>query len=156
MKIILKFLSNSCFAVVWLVVLLVVTGCQKNAATADPVVELPKLTGILSTLQMAHPRLLLTDARLQELKTMSATDDRLKKYASDVIAQADKDIFKSPILHVLVGSDCWIKAGNVCCGSTTWPLPIVGPATKNTLLQQNPISGWCVPLQTGILLIFWM
>ena len=49
MKIILKFLSNSCFAVVWLVVLLVVTGCQKNAATADPVVELPKLTGILST-----------------------------------------------------------------------------------------------------------
>jgi len=85
-------------------------GCKKNPATADPVVELPKLTGSLSTLQVAHPRLLLTDARLQELKTMSTTDDRLKKYASDVIAQADKDIFKSPILHVLVGSDMLDKS----------------------------------------------
>jgi hypothetical protein len=78
-------------------------GCQKSTSTADPVVEVPKLTGILSTLQMSHPRLLLTDKRLQELKTLSLTDTRLQRYASDVVAQADKDIFKSPIQHVLIG-----------------------------------------------------
>lgn len=89
---------------------LLFAACKKDTATPDPVVELPKLTGILSTLQVAHPRLLLSDARLQELKTLSLTEDRLKKYASDVIAQADKDIFKSPIQHVLVGSDMLDKS----------------------------------------------
>jgi len=103
-------MSKCILAFVLIANCLLFTGCKKNTATADPVIELPKLTGILSTLQLAHPRLLLTDARLQELKTMSATDDRLKKYASDVIAQADKDIFKSPILHVLVGSDMLDKS----------------------------------------------
>ncbi len=105
-----KIMSKYILAFMLMANCLLFTGCKKNTATADPVIELPKLTGILSTLQLAHPRLLLTDARLQELKTMSATDDRLKKYASDVIAQADKDIFKSPILHVLVGSDMLDKS----------------------------------------------
>ncbi len=79
------------------------TGCKNSPVATDPPVELPKLTGILSTLQPAHPRLLLTDARLQALKTLSLTDAKLKKYADDVVAQADKDIFKSPIQHVLIG-----------------------------------------------------
>jgi hypothetical protein len=75
-----------------------------NQEGADPVPEPEiKLTGILTTLQKEHPRLLLTDVRLQELKTLSKTDARLQKYAADVVAQADKDIFKSPIQHELIG-----------------------------------------------------
>ena len=105
-----KIISRYGLAFVLIASSLLFTGCKKNAATADPVIEPPKLTGILSTLQLAHPRLLLTDARLQELKTLSLTEDRLKKYASDVIAQADKDIFKSPIQQVLVGSDMLDKS----------------------------------------------
>jgi len=77
------------------------SSCEKTEPTV-PETEI-KLTGILTTLQKEHPRLLLTDARLQELKTLSNTDARLKKYAADVVAQADKDIFKSPIQHVLIG-----------------------------------------------------
>lgn len=77
--------------------------CKKATITDQTNEPKIKLTGILSTLQMEHPRLLLTDARLQELKTLSVTDTRLKKYASDVVAQAEKDLLKSPIQHVLIG-----------------------------------------------------
>ena len=80
----------------------VLPSCEKTEAQAVPEPEI-ELSGILKTLQKEHPRLLLTDARLQELKTMSNTDAKLKKYAADVVAQADKDIFKSPIQHVLIG-----------------------------------------------------
>lgn len=78
------------------------SSCEKTEPQPQPEQEIV-LTGILKTLQKEHPRLLLTDARLQELKTISNTDARLKKYAADVVAQADKDIFKSPIQHVLIG-----------------------------------------------------
>lgn len=80
----------------------VLPSCEKTGDQPVPEPEI-ELTGILKTLQKEHPRLLLTDARLQELKTLSNTDAKLKKYAADVVAQADKDIFKSPIQHVLIG-----------------------------------------------------
>ena len=78
------------------------SSCEKTETQPQPEPEIV-LTGILKTLQKEHPRLLLTETRLQELKTLSNTDIRLKKYAADVVAQADKDIFKSPIQHVLIG-----------------------------------------------------
>lgn len=78
------------------------SSCKKTEAQQQPEPQI-QLTGILKTLRAEHPRLLLTDARLQELKTMAATDPRLKRYAADVVNQADKDIFKSPIQHVLIG-----------------------------------------------------
>ena len=78
------------------------SSCEKTEPQPQPEPEIV-LTGILKTLQKEHPRLLLTETRLQELKTLSNTDARLKKYAADVVAQADKDIFKSPIQHVLIG-----------------------------------------------------
>lgn len=78
------------------------SSCEKAEPQPQPEPEIV-LTGILKTLQKEHPRLLLTETRLQELKTLSNTDTRLKKYAADVVAQADKDIFKSPIQHLLIG-----------------------------------------------------
>lgn len=77
-------------------------GCQKSSGevTETPVIA---LTGKLSSLQRAHPRLLLTDARLNELKSLSSTDLKLKRYAEDVVTLADKDLLKAPIQHVLIG-----------------------------------------------------
>ena len=79
--------------------------CHKgDSDDNDPEEEkTPELTGILTTLREEHPRLLLTDERLQELKSLSNTDQTLKRYAADVIARADKDIPKQPIQHVLIG-----------------------------------------------------
>lgn len=79
------------------------SSCSKKSDSEPETVTEIKLVGILSTLQKSHPRLLLTDARIEELKTLSKTDSKLAKYASDVVAQADKDIFKAPIEHVLIG-----------------------------------------------------
>lgn len=78
------------------------SSCEKTETQPQPEPEIV-LTGILKTLQKEHPWLLLTETRLHELKALSNTDARLKKYAADVVAQADKDIFKSPIQHVLIG-----------------------------------------------------
>jgi len=58
---------------------------------------------ILGSLQKDHPRLLLTDARLQELKTLSAADVRLRRYVADVIAAADIHLAKPPIERVFIG-----------------------------------------------------
>jgi len=99
----MKRFLTCCFIVYFLFNGVALSSCKKNTIAEVTPVEPPKLTGILSTLKMEHPRLLLTDARLQELKTLSVTDTRLKKYAADVVAQADKDFFKSPIQHVLIG-----------------------------------------------------
>jgi hypothetical protein len=90
------------FPVVLLLIAVLLASCSKKEEQPVPVPE-PELTGIVKTLRKEHPRLLLTDTRLQELKTLSNTDATLNKYAADVIAQADKDIFKSPIQHVLIG-----------------------------------------------------
>lgn len=84
------------------------SSCKKSdtSAEVDPPVKPPveiKLTGILTTLQKAHPRLLLSDTRLQELKSLSFSDTKLKKYADDVVAQADKDLNKAVIEHILIG-----------------------------------------------------
>lgn len=81
---------------------LLLQGCKKKNAT-EVIVQEPKLTGILSTLQKSHPRLLLTDTRIQELRTLSNTDTKLYRYVLDVLAQAEKDMLKAPIQHVLIG-----------------------------------------------------
>jgi hypothetical protein len=84
------------------------SSCKKSdtPVSVDPPVKPPveiKLTGILTTLQKTHPRLLLSDTRLQELKSLSFSDTKLKKYADDVVAQADKDLNKAVIEHILIG-----------------------------------------------------
>ncbi|MBC8004522.1 MAG: heparinase II/III family protein [Verrucomicrobia bacterium] len=87
---------------IFILLLSTLSFCQKSEAQPEVEPEL-ELTGILKTLHKDHPRLLLTNVRLQELKILSSKDPKLKKYAADVIAQADKDLFKSPIEHVLIG-----------------------------------------------------
>ncbi len=87
----------------FVVQLITFSSCTKsNSTDPTPQPEL-NLPGILSTLQKDHPRLLLTDARLGELKTLSKTDNKLARYAGDVVTLADKDVLKLPIEHILIG-----------------------------------------------------
>jgi hypothetical protein len=85
----------------FIIILLFLTGCRKS----DPSTQIQNVVykGILTNLLPDHPRLLLTDQRLQELKTLSKTDAQLAKYVNAVIVQADKDYAKAPIQHILIG-----------------------------------------------------
>lgn len=53
---------------------------------------------MLRTLQLHHPRLLLTDIRLQELKAQHETDETLQRFVRDVARQAD-DYARQPMLQ---------------------------------------------------------
>lgn len=127
-----------CFIALFLLNGVTLSGCRKNTIVEVISVESPKLTGILSTLKIEHPRLLLTDARLQELKTLSNTDTRLKKYAADVVAHADKDIFKSPIQHVLIGPRLLDKSRE--CLSRVYNLAFAYRWTGNEKYLSSAIS----------------
>jgi len=91
------------YVIIILLQIIFLQGCKKKSSSDTPPVDQPVLTGILTTLQKNHPRLLLTDTRLQELKTLSLTDTRLSKCVNDVLTQANADALKTPILHVLIG-----------------------------------------------------
>jgi hypothetical protein len=77
------------------------TACKKNE-TSNPVQSM-EFRGILKNLKPEHPRLLLTDERLKELKTLSQTDNQLYTYVNAVLNQANKDYVKSPIQYILIG-----------------------------------------------------
>ncbi|MEI6809868.1 MAG: hypothetical protein WCN95_14215, partial [bacterium] len=51
----------------------------------------------LKTLKKAHPRLLMTDERLDELKKLHKTDPLLQHYVADVLKAADQDL-TAPLL----------------------------------------------------------
>jgi len=63
----------------------------------------PNPDTLLNTLDPNHPRLMLKDDQLAQLKILWQTDTALKKIVSDVITEADKLISKAPLQHVLVG-----------------------------------------------------
>ncbi len=58
---------------------------------------------VLDTLTQSHPRLILTDERLDTLKRLAATDVLLARYVKDVLAQADEAEKKPPLEHRLIG-----------------------------------------------------
>ncbi len=58
---------------------------------------------VLSTLADGHPRLLLTDTRLAELKRRAADDPALRKIVSQVVAQADAMLDEPPLTYKLRG-----------------------------------------------------
>ncbi len=88
-----------CFTVLYL--LFLASGCSEDNLLPDP--DKIVFQGGLTSLKADHPRLLLTDARLEELKVLSKTDSQLSQYVKDVIDQADKDYLKAPIQYILIG-----------------------------------------------------
>ena len=82
------------------VLLLYVCGCsvlqKSNASTIDPAT-------FLSTLDPNHPRLMMKDKDLANLRKQYETDEALKKYVADVLAEADKDMGKPLLQYKLIG-----------------------------------------------------
>ena len=76
--------------------------CQ-DKITAIPKDPQPPLTGILSTLKKEHPRLMLTNSLVEEIKLKRKNDAVLDKYALAVIASANGIINKAPLARVLIG-----------------------------------------------------
>ena len=72
-------------------------------AAAPAISAPPTAETVLATLVKAHPRLMLTDARLAELKGLARTDAALARYVRDVIKQADRDLRRDMLVHKLVG-----------------------------------------------------
>lgn len=68
-------------------------------ATAPP----PTAATVLTTLHQEHPRLLLSDARVAELKRLADSDAVVKKGVAEVLADADKLLAAPPLEHKLIG-----------------------------------------------------
>ncbi|MFW6155096.1 MAG: heparinase II/III domain-containing protein [Planctomycetota bacterium] len=71
------------------------------AQTAGGATQEKAMTGtdtVLDTLRDGHPRLLLTEQRLAELKRRAKTDPALRKIVAEVIARAD-DLLDEPVLE---------------------------------------------------------
>jgi uncharacterized protein DUF4962/heparinase II/III-like protein len=58
---------------------------------------------VLATLQQEHPRLVLTEERLTELKAWAKTDTLLQRYMDNVIAQANSYLEAPTLKHQLIG-----------------------------------------------------
>jgi hypothetical protein len=112
-------------------------GACKEKDLADPMKKIV-YQGILQGLKNDHPRLLLTDERLTELKNLSATDAQLKKYAYAVLSQADKDLVKAPIQYILIGPRLLDKSKE--CLSRVYNLAFAYRWTGNIIYLQAAIS----------------
>jgi len=72
--------------------------CQKDETTA----QIPLPTS-LSALKSEHPRLMLTNERIAELKKLQSTDPVLDKYIKAVIASANSIVTRAPLTRTLIG-----------------------------------------------------
>lgn len=72
------------------------------SCSAQPRVTV-EYNGEKAVLKSEHPRLILTEDRLEELKEMSQTDTLLQRYISDVIATTDSEYMSLPALERIVG-----------------------------------------------------
>ena len=82
------------------VVMLAAAAClwaQEKPAAAPPAAD------ILARLRPGHPRLVLTDQRLAELKKLAQTDKLLAKAVRDVIAHADALAAKGELVYHKIG-----------------------------------------------------
>ncbi len=75
---------------------LIVLTAALRAPLAAPAAE-PAARDALAGLVKAHPRLILTDARLAELKALHGRDAGLRRIVKDVLATADREL-KRPVL----------------------------------------------------------
>lgn len=81
-----------------LVIWFCVIACKKDETT--PIADLPAK---LKNLKIEHPRLFMTDQKLEELKVTRKTDAVLDKYVNAVIASANSMVTKPMLTRVLIG-----------------------------------------------------
>ena len=75
--------------------------CKKDNGT--PITPTVPKVQILSTLKNEHPRITLTNARLEELKKLRTTDATLDKYINAVISTANTHATKPMLTRTLLG-----------------------------------------------------
>ena len=81
-----------------LVIWFCIIACKKDETS--PLVNLP---ANLKNLKIEHPRLFLTDQKLEELKVTRKTDAILDKYVSAVIATSNSLLTKPMLTRILIG-----------------------------------------------------
>lgn len=72
----------------------------------------------LQTLKQEHPRLLLPEARLQELKELAGTDLLLQRYVKDVLKAADHDLTARPLKHEIPDGLRLLATSRACLDRT--------------------------------------
>ncbi|HOY19203.1 MAG TPA: heparinase II/III family protein [Haliscomenobacter sp.] len=70
---------------------------------AEPVTEPVQLTGFLANIKKDHPRLLLLDTRIEELKQLRKSDALLDQYISACLSRANSYLTKPMLERVLTG-----------------------------------------------------
>ena len=75
----------------------------QESQSFDSVVQYPTAESCLATLKKDHPRLLLSEERLKELKAIHEKDPFLQKIVLEVIQQGDGCIKQPPLVHKLIG-----------------------------------------------------
>ena len=77
---------------VFIATCLVLCVASSNAGSAEP-------PDTLKTLKKDHPRLLMTDERLKELKAIHESDPLLRAYVAQAIEAADRDLTAPPLAY---------------------------------------------------------
>ena len=80
-------------------ILLILLSCSKQDSTTPT----PELPANLKTLKLEHPRLFLTDEKLNQLKELRKTDVVLDKYINAVVASSNSILTKPMLTRVLIG-----------------------------------------------------
>ena len=93
-------------------------------------VKVPEADTVLNTLVKEHPRLILTDKRLEELKALMASDSFLKdKIYADSIAKADEILGEPPLEYKKIGPR--LLAVSRQCLRRTYALALAYRLTKD-------------------------
>lgn len=93
------FLFNSMRNAIFSTILLILLSCSKQDSTTPT----PELPANLKTLKLEHPRLFLTDEKLNQLKELRKTDVVLDKYINAVVASSNSILTKPMLTRVLIG-----------------------------------------------------
>ena len=89
-----------------------------GTATAKPAVATKDEGDVLKGLVQTHPRLLLTRDRLAALKKLHATDPALQRIIREALADADKQLTKHPLKHVLPDGKRLLETSRDCLART--------------------------------------
>ncbi len=89
-----------------------------GTATAKPAVATKDEGDVLKGLVQTHPRLLLTRDRLAALKKLHATDPALQRIIREALADADKQLTKHPLRHVLPDGKRLLDTSRDCLART--------------------------------------
>lgn len=104
---------------------------------------------ILNTLNKSHPRLILKDKKLLQLKAQITGDQRLQKYQRDILKAADRYLEALPLVHKLrgprllyVSRDCLNRIYALALAYRLSGKEIYAQKAEETLLTVSAFPDW--------------